>query len=173
MLGLALVFIAATSGDPSAWPASPPDCWGQPRLVHRVEPWRPVSQFVSVTNRDVRIFEDVDSSPNGAYWFRISNEQGAVSLTYYAEKDHVVEVAFADVRWLGDVTWVNEKLIFARVWLGRIAAHDLMFDVESEQVIFSRSVLDGRLAYEQFKQGCKTLGGCGCAEPDPSSIPES
>ena len=56
---------------------------------------------------------------------------------------------------------MNEKLIFVRPWWGRMAATDLLFDVEREEVISAESVTDGSLAYRQYRESCP-IHGCEC-----------
>ena len=82
-------------------------------------------------------------------------------MTIYAEKDHVVDVAFVELFGLSDVRWVNEKLIFMRPWRGRIAATDLIFDVEREKFVYAESLTDGSLAHQQYR-ACCPLHGCTC-----------
>ena len=47
------------------------------------------------------------------------------------------------------------------VWWGRMAATDLIFDVEREKIISSWSVTDGTLAYQQYLESCP-IHGCRC-----------
>ena len=48
-----------------------------------------------------------------------------------------------------------------RPWWGRIAATDLIYDVEAEKVIYAEAVTDAYLAYQQFRESCPLLG-CEC-----------
>ncbi len=82
-------------------------------------------------------------------------------VTIYAEKDHVVDIEFVELFGLSEVRWVNEKLIFMRPWWGRIAATDLIFDVEREKFVYAESLTDGFLAQQQYRDTFP-LRGCTC-----------
>ena len=41
--------------------------------------------------------------------------------------------------------WINEKLIFLQVWLGRIVAMDLIVDIENRSSVYAESANHGRL----------------------------
>jgi len=82
-------------------------------------------------------------------------------VTIFAEKDHLVDIEFVELFGLSDVRWLNEKLILMLVWWGRMAATDLIFDVEREKIISSWSVTDGTLAYRQYLESCP-IHGCRC-----------
>jgi hypothetical protein len=51
-----------------------------------------------------------------------------------------------------------------RVWWGRIAATDLVFDVEAGRMVLVESTHDGQSDMEQFRDMCARLGGCKCIE---------
>lgn len=48
-----------------------------------------------------------------------------------------------------------------RPWWGRIAATDLIYDVEAEKVVYAEGVTDAYLAFQQFRESCPVLG-CEC-----------
>ncbi len=100
-------------------------------------------------------------SPNKGYLFVVEGGRPTGQVIIFAEKDHLVDIHFADLFGLSDVRWLNEKLILMRAWWGRIAATDLIFDVEQERIIYSESVTDGTLAYQQYLQSCP-IHGCKC-----------
>ena len=43
---------------------------------------------------------------------------------------------------------------------------DIIFDVETEKIIYSEPASDGFQAYQQYKDGCKRHGGCKCIEKE-------
>ena len=45
--------------------------------------------------------------------------------------------------------WVNDKLLFLRLWLGRIVSVDMILDVEKNVLIYSESA-----NYGEFAQPC-------------------
>lgn len=69
-----------------------------------------------------------------------------------------MRIEFAELFGLSEVKWVNEKLLFMRPWWDRIAATDLIYDVEAEKIIYAKSVTDANLAYQQFRESCPVQG---------------
>ena len=100
-------------------------------------------------------------SPNKGYLFVVEGERPTWKVTIFAEKNHLLDIQFGDLIGLSDVRWLNEKLVFMRAWWGRIAATDLIFDVERENIIYSESVTDGGFAYQQYLESCP-IHGCKC-----------
>lgn len=100
-------------------------------------------------------------SPNKGYVFVVEGGRPSGRITIHAEKAHLIEIQFVDLFGLSDVRWLNEKLILMRPWWGRIAATDLVFDVEREKIIYAESLTDGTLAYQQYHESCP-IHGCEC-----------
>ncbi len=58
----------------------------------------------------------------------------------------VLQLAFHDhASGGGSVQWLNEKLLFGRVWWGRIYSTDFILDVEKEQFIYKQMAHYGKL----------------------------
>ena len=149
---------AVAGGD---WPGLPPDCWSESRLFHsaeKIDSWRKNTVIKTVKAEKPKAGE---FSPNKGYFFVLEGGRPNGKITIYAEKDHLVEIAFSNLFGLTDVRWINEKLLFIRPWWGRIAATDIIYDVEKEEVIHSEFVRDGHIAYQQYKESCPLLG-CQC-----------
>ena len=100
-------------------------------------------------------------SPNKSYFFVAEGGRPNGKITIYAEKDHLVQITFSELFGLSDIKWINEKLLFMRPWWGRIAATDIIYDVEKEKVIYSEFVRDGHIAYQQYQESCP-IHGCQC-----------
>ena len=47
---------------------------------------------------------------------------------------------------------INEKLIFLRWWLGRIAGMDVIYDVETEKIIYFDKINDGSPFFYQMQK---------------------
>ncbi len=93
--------------------------------------------------------------------FVVEDGRPSGHVTIYAEKDHLIDITFKELLGMSDVRWVNEKLIFMRVWWGRIEATDILFDVETEKVLYVETVTDGAQAMRQYRESCPALG-CQC-----------
>ena len=144
------------------WPGLPPDCWTEPRAVHSVHDlgdlWKANTK---ITRRQADKPGAGQISPNKGYVFAVEGSRPSARVTIYAEKDYLVDVDFREIVGLSDVRWISEKLIFMRTWWGRIAAADLIFDVEREEFIYAEAVTDGHLAYQQYRESCP-IHGCAC-----------
>ena len=159
---LAVVLLARSVFAAEAlWPGAPPDCWQEPRLIHGVafsNLWQGNTSFSKVP---VTALKSAVYSPNNAYHFVVENGRPHGAVTIFADKDHLMRIEFSGLFGLSEVKWINEKLLFMRPWWGRIAATDLIYDVEAEKVIYSEYVTDGYLAFQQFRESCPRLG-CQC-----------
>lgn len=154
----------ALAEQPTGWPGSPPDCWQESRIYQTSDdeydwPSRTkIEQIVATRPAAVTL------SPNGAYYFSLSKDQPGQPLLVFAEKDHLVRISFKEPLAVNDVKWINEKLLYMRVWWGRIAATDLVFDVEQERMALAESTHEGYLAMEEYRQMCALHGGCKCIQ---------
>lgn len=144
------------------WPGLPPDCWTEPRMIHENESRYDWRSRTTIERVQASAPNNKSLSPNGAYYYSVSSEAPSMSVLIFAEKEHLVRISFANSRGLTDVKWINEKLLYLRAWWGRIAATDLVFDVEQERVVLAESVTDGQIAMEQARESCPLLGGCRC-----------
>jgi hypothetical protein len=151
------------------WPGSPPDCWTQPRNYHGPAEgydWR-ARVFVDTVPRNGPI-EGGTVSPNHGYAFRQDTDDASATITVDAEKDHLLRIRIEGTIGISDVRWINEKLLFLRPWWGRIAATDLILDVETERFIYEESVTYGGIAFSQYKESCP-IHGCECIQKAPGN----
>jgi hypothetical protein len=158
------------SADTPHWPGLPPDCWSESRIVHNIDNWKKIAQSFKIDtvkiDKPVR-FENI--SPNKGYSYKREGFRPDVTISVYAEKDHLTVMRITDVFGVSDIKWINEKLLFIRIWWGRIAVDDVIFDVEKEAVIYTEPAVDGFQVYHEYEDFCKKLGGCKCIkkeEPD-------
>jgi hypothetical protein len=133
-----------------------PDKWRAPRLFH--EPLEAVdSHLAPPLVQRVRV-ERVPAdaapesrvvSPNKAYWFRAA----CPAIDIFNERAYLVRVSLAEAECGLQVhaRWINEKLLFVRVWWGRALGSDLIIDVEREKVLYHEAVNDGNLPFQQWK----------------------
>ena len=164
LIGVFLVTVLLAVGADAAernWPGAPPDCWKEERNIHGGDLgdiWK--------ANTVIRKLNDTklkpgNLSPNKGYFFVAEDGRPNGAVTIFAEKTYLIRIEFTQLFGLSDVKWVNEKLLFMRPWWGRIAATDLIYDVEAEKVIYAESITDAYLAYQQFRDSCPLLG-CQC-----------
>jgi hypothetical protein len=168
-LGVCLIAGCATFPKPVAeqrtgWPGLPPDCWAESRIYQTSNdeydwPSRTKIEHIATAKPAA-----VTLSPNRAYYFSLSKDQPGQPLLVFAEKDYSVRISFKEPLAVNDVNWVNEKLLYMRIWWGRIAATDLVFDVEQERMVLTASTHEGGSAMEQYREGCALHGGCKCVK---------
>ena len=160
-LGLLLLLPRPCAAADPRWPGAPPDCWTEPRLFHGARDADSWAANVSITQRRGPRLTGGELSPNKGYRFAVTESQPTVSVTVDAEGDGLTEIRFTKVHGLSESRWINEKLIFLRVWWGRIVGTDFVYDAEKRKMVHAESVHDGVLAWQQFRESCPTLG-CEC-----------
>lgn len=160
---------ASLSAEDTRWPGLPPDCWAESRNVHTVE----AVELASGANPVLRL-DHVDEpmsgeriySPNGGYYFVAAGDRPTSILHVFNEKSQVWAVSFVESFYPLSPTWINENLLFVRVYGGRVSFVDLVLNVEAESVMHAQRGMDGSMAMRQFQDGCKQLGGCECIEQE-------
>ncbi len=75
-------------------------------------------------------------------------------IKIYNEKDYLTQITFIDHHAQYEVSriWINEKLLYLRVWWGRILATDLIWDAEKEEFICKEMSIWGQGSFQQFQQ---------------------
>ncbi len=157
-LGLAW---AAGASEPGAPPA---ECWSEPRDTYDRIPGSATERFEPKIDHVTHLIRDSHvTSPNGAYAYeRIDHprpgESGAtrVELFVFVERPYLVRVVADDVFQVLDDHWVNGKLLYFRVALGRVAFVDILFDVERERIVHREEGSFGDLLFQQAKESCAT-----------------
>jgi hypothetical protein len=166
LLGLAALLPGAPA---DASPASPL-CWKEPRVY-------------SVTGKDARaVLAALDRSlridrvpqplprpfvlnPDDAYAYHLTETAipGAWSgathseLLVFTEEPTLLRVSLNPTRGVGSVRWVSEKLLYARVWIGRQDAVDIILDVETATILDRQPLRDGGALQQQARESCRVL----------------
>lgn len=160
-LGLPVLLMLAVPSRGSEFPGAPPDCWNESRLVHTGDEGRYWEKNTQISRFDGPRPKGGETSPNKGYAFIRQGEWPRARILVDAEKGYLISIEFSDLQGLGNVSWINEKLLFIRVWWGRVAGTDLVFDVEAETLLYTEQFYDGYLARQQFIERCPTTG-CTC-----------
>jgi len=179
----ALVALSVTEGAstgvvPQPQPAwhTRPDRWSEPR--HFQTPFEERFQqriLIQHTSQSpdpkVKVY-----SPNKAYWFGIDPDLNPEPLSerrvrfgidaadarirIFNERDPQVVIVLKDHYPYFEIIagWVSEKLLFIRVWWGRVLGTDMVFDVEKESFVYREMVNDGSLPFQQFQQYRRNRG---------------
>jgi hypothetical protein len=148
-----------------------PDKWEKPRIFHT--PFdADYEERLTLSHQDL-----VDASltkvrsPNGGYWAGIASDNLLETPTAKPDKfpSHVKSPDFAiyvfnersaflaidikghDPRYVVRIRWINEKLLYIRVWWGRVLGTDMILDVETESMIFKEMIDEGGIAFQQGK----------------------
>jgi len=136
-------------------------CWKVPRQYHERysdEFAKRMATRVSLESVPMSDPPKKTFSPNGAYWFAEevpdTSRPGpwTTRLLVFNERRTLARLSLIDHA-SGEIraSWMNEKLLFVRVWWGRIVATDMIFDVEAGRFVY-REMLDwGQIEFEQWK----------------------
>lgn len=157
------------AAEDSRWPGLPPDCWTESRNVHAGEPvdldarTHPSMVFshISEPMEGDRIY-----SPNGAYYFVVDGFRSNSNVQIFSEKATIWQLSLEENFYPASPKWISENLLFLRVYGGRIAFIDILLNVEKEEVLYTDRGIDGYIAFQQYREGCRTLGGCECIEKE-------
>lgn len=151
---------------------TPPHCWDKPRIFHSKGADRQrfdeaIARHLRITRTVSVMSEDRVKSPNGSYAFHLDekNYEGSsdVYILIYTERTYFLQHAIVGVRTVENVSWVNEKTLYYRVWFGNMGGVDVLYDVELEEVIHYQPFYEGTEAFEQFQQ---------CHDPG-NAVPEA
>ncbi len=136
-------------------------------MVHTAEayPWQKHVAFEVVELKGAAaasiLVPNAAFSPNKGYFAIVDGGRPRATITIHAEKAHYIRISVSDLFGISDLKWVNEKLLFVRLWWGRVAGTDLIYDVEQETVVYEESVNDEYIAYQQYAENCPK-DGCTC-----------
>ena len=73
-------------------------------------------------------------------------------LLIFNERPYLLEIQFPDTDAISEAEWVNENLIYVRLWWGRVVGSDFIVDVEKEAIVYQQPFRYGAIAFQQFKQ---------------------
>ena len=168
--GLVLVLVGSTSSSAteSDFHTSPSE-WSQPRLFH-TEYRAEYDERLWIERLPRRSPPLIAASPNRAYGWSLFPEfdcevgadgsrdcSGAateVGVLIDTERDYLIGVQIVD-RYPNfglSLRWINEKLLWIRVWWGRVLGTDAVLDVESESFVYREMVHDGVQVFQQHQQ---------------------
>jgi len=141
-----------------------PECWKEPRMFHSGPVWKDLSPKIKLNRIAEPVPADATFSPNKAYAFWVKQSDAKhprhSDIYIFTERKYVLSNSYDDIDGIDTPKWINEKLLTVRVWWGRIAATDVIIDVEAEKIIYSEMVEYGGIAYEQFKAQCRGICPC-------------
>lgn len=129
--------------------------WNQPRDFH-IAFEEQFSDRIEVIEKGNRApSKTADYSKNEAYWFEIeplddkTNEQ-CISVSGAGRV--IISLKGTYPNFPTKAHWINEKLIFIRVYWGRIVGTDMIFDSEKKEFVYREMVYDGTIRYQQARQ---------------------
>jgi len=169
---LIFLFVSLPAVAAKEYPGFPPDCWNENRNVHNLNEWNLLKKNLKFSHVLVEPAGKKIYSPNKGYYFVADGFRPKSQVTIYSENNLYWKLSFTNIFYLANPKWVNEKILFLRVYWGKIAFEDVLIDVEKESILSSESGTDATIAYQQFQSGCKTMGGCQCIQKEaPQSQP--
>lgn len=145
-----------------------PICWKEPRIYHpggaeAVEIESEAARVLRVRHLVAPLGQPRMVSANGAYAFQYSEDpivggpsgSSRVSLRVFKEADYLLSVEAEGVQAMRDIAWVNDKLLYFRLWLGRLAGADVLLDVEEERVVRMEAFRDGMILWQEARESCQ------------------
>jgi hypothetical protein len=137
---------------------TPPNLWQAPRVFH--VPLDP--EETSLLTMD-RIPDPADAgaekhrSPNQGYWFSWRREEpDRAVIEVFNERGYILRLRWDQVG--GDaprLSWINEKLLYAELWRGRLTGEFFVLDVEAETILTRQKAVYGQIHFQQWKAGCR------------------
>jgi hypothetical protein len=72
----------------------------------------------------------------------------------YNDRDYLVRLTVSGIygNYEPEIRWINEKLLYVRIWWGRIKGADLILDVEDQTVIHKEDIHWGIIPFQQWHQ---------------------
>ena len=140
-----------------------PSRWKEPR-IYQSSPDARNKNRISIKKSDwPPVLTEPVHSPNKAYFFIVlwpdKNKPLPWDLKIFIgnEREKLIEIDFPDydARYDPKIQWMNEKLIYIRIWWGRILGTDLIFDVEKEAIIYQEDIHDGQTIFQQYQESAK------------------
>ena len=145
---------------------TPPTDWEGPRRYHT--PFESqYDQMIQLEREPWRPIEMESLSPNGAYGLTIEpadrcevdsdgtlacfSQTPDVALLIDVEREHLLVVQLKDhyPNFQVSTRWISDKLLFVRVWWGRILGTDAVVDVERGEFLYREMVHDGGPVFRQ------------------------
>ena len=137
-----------------------PSLWKESRLYHT-----PFAEDYNdrIKVETVELPENLDGyvfSPNEAYGYIYKPPDTSKKrppwttvIEIYNERDYVIRLSLIDnhASYETRITWISEKLLYIRVWWGRVLGSDLIFDVESEHFVYKEMIESGGIPFLQHQ----------------------
>lgn len=165
-----------------------PDKWKEPRSFHTpengyLEERVDLSHVEPSGDPQLKVF-----SPNGAYWAGVDPEKGFqlrdskpkgvqfhvfspdVPIYIFNERPKLITLTLKDhyPNFVVNLHWVNEKLLYVRVWWGRVLGTDFILDVEKEAIVYKETVNSGGIAFQQWQEMKQKNQPSDSTETDPN-----
>ena len=142
-----------------------PDKWREPRVFYddfasKYEERIKISHVVIDKKITDEKKNDINYSPNKAYWFIVYTPDTmkpspwSTEIEVFNERDYLIKIELIDhaATYMTTTKWINDKLLYIEFWWGRVLGTYLIFDVEKEKIIIREMVKDGGIAFQQWQQ---------------------
>jgi hypothetical protein len=163
------IFLAFASG--LALANENPLCWAESDLVHyhKYNEEKTCEKYISENFKIEKI------EFKGKMNWQVKSSLG-YGFAKEVRKDSAIVVVGTGDKYMSKITatnsftienekWVNENIIYFRIWIGRIRACDIYFDSENRSLAFYQNAVDGDLIRDQYLSGCKShpAGNAACS----------
>lgn len=132
--------------------------WKEPRNFHQ-----PFDESFSkrLTIEIVPLHKPSDQaiySPNKDYWFVQEAHEEGKDQFIISTTESGIRLTLLDryPNFDPEIRWINEKLLFIRVYWGRVMGSDYIFDVETGKIIYREMLHDGTPLFDQVSKAKQT-----------------
>ena len=141
-----------------------PGFWEEPRIFHSSSLSSMDKEIVETQislerNHRAETAGERFKSPNNAYFYTMQEPDYLqpspwdTTISIYNEREGLLELKISKhASYKPTVRWINEKLLYIRIWWGRILGTDVILDVETESILYREMIHDGVIAYQQFHE---------------------
>ena len=179
------LFAGLACSIPAAAQHTNPLCWDAPRIFaasadETRHAQRDLKSILTIDRVKAPLPSPFELSSDKAYAFHL--QQAAITgmwsgatrseVLIFVEEPTLLRLTFSPVWSVQEVHWVNERLLFLRVWTGRARAMDLLVDVEKGTIVYRQPVVDGAVLQQQAKESCRVLKSDPVCHPDCRTIAE-
>ncbi len=163
LLAACMLLLIAASAAMTAQPF--PENWKEARNYHQPFDYSYADRINLGRVGEMPDFAEPVASPNGGYSFTAfypdySQEPEWSTIIYInTERDSLLRLSLINHNNARpEIRWINEKLLFIRVWWGRTVGTDMVLDVEHGEFAYREMVIWGEILFQQYKESMGAMG---------------
>ncbi len=135
--------------------SSDPSTWTAPRNVHQEIDAQHLERIsIKKVEKGNEDSSGASFSPNHSYWMKSLPPTGTSQVVMITTDRNGYLISFRDSysNFPIQTKWVNEKILFLRVYWGRIVGTDVLVDAETGKFLYMESFVDGTQMFQQARE---------------------